>query len=415
MTQDRNHIGLKKVNPAKLELQVFTILASLYYILNVIFPTDYSLDAENPDRIYPQMVMAMMAALSVGIFSFSIKRIWRNPVMRGFLILLSLALIYVFYPLTPVTNLIYVSRTYMAVIVMFALYVLLLRIKDIRYWMKRVYVIYGFQIAFSIATLIMDKVGFSGGVTGHFDSNAGFFLITCIPLALTIPVKRARLYVYCLLVLACIYSGQRSAALAAVASFPFCLSYLRPCVRKSDLLILLVLGSIVALPVLVDALQNIHERNMYDIEHDDLGSGRLVFWGIVLVDYASHGIVNLLVGNGTNSVAPLLERMYGIAIGAHNGWLDILYTFGAVGVLIYGFIQFRFIFRNKRISRMVPVMRNMYLIIFIIFFVKSVTSHGYFDTDTIPFLTAVALVEGLADKKRIRMAAQKRSEKTVTQ
>ena len=396
-------VRLRK-NFAKLELQVLTFLAVLYYILNILFPTDYSLYAANANRIYPQIVMGLMAVLSMAIFVISIKRIWINPVMRGFLILLILAFIYILYPMNPVDNLMYVLRTYMAIIVMFALYVLLLRIRDTGYWMTYVYVIYAFQVAFSLATLIMDKASFVGGATEQFDSNAGFFLITCVPLALTIPIKRARLYIYCLLVLACIYSGQRSAALAAVVSFPFCISYLRPCIKKNDIFIFLVLAVVVALPILFDAVQNIHERNQHDLDRGDIGSGRLIFWGIVIMDYVKQGVAHMVVGNGTNSVVTLLERTYGLAIGAHNGWLDILYTFGIIGIAVYATIQFRLVFRNRKIGRQVPMMKNMYFILFTIFFVKSVTSHGYFAIDMIPFLTVVAMAEGLADKKKLKKA-----------
>ena len=318
--------------------------------------------------------------------------------MRRFLLLLCLAIIYIAYPMKPVENTSYVIRVYMAIITMLAQYSLLRKVKDDAFWNKYMYFIYLFQILFCFYSLISDRIAFVNSTEREFDSNAGFMLVTCIPLALTLPIKKLRAYVYSLLLIGCLYCGQRSAALAALVSFPLCLWYLKGSIRRKDLAIFLILGFIIIIPVLREAVQNIQLRTEIDIEKGGTGSGRTVFWLIVLQDFFTHGVTHLIIGNGTNSVADLLDKTYGLAIGAHNGWLDILYTFGFVGLFLYGTIIFSFIGRDKKISSHLPEFKHLYWIVFLIFFVKSSTSHGYFDISVVPFLTTIALMEGRRDR-----------------
>ena len=398
--QDSNKpVRRKRTSKAKLQIQLFTIMAVIYYVLNIVFPTDYAKDADNSLRIYPQIAAVALAVVSLWISFLSVRTLWKNKMMRAFLLLLGLSFLYILYPMKPAENIAYVLRTYMAIITMCALYVMLVRVKGEGFWMKHVYIIYIFQLAFCLYSLFMDRMIFASSTAKEFDSNAGFMLITCIPLALAIPAKRFRVYIYGLLMLACLYSGQRSAALAAIVSLPFCLWYLRGSIGKLDIAILLILGVVIIAPVLTEALQNIQLRNEIDMNRGSMGSGRTVFWALVVSDFFEQGPIHLLFGNGTDSVAALLDRTYGLAIGAHNGWLDILYTFGFLGLFLYARIFYLFLRRNKSISTTVPNYKNMYLILFLIFFVKSITSHGYFDISTVPFLTTVAMVEGMRDRQ----------------
>ena len=398
MTQPR-----VKYNSTKLQIQIFMLLSVLYYILNIIFPTDYTKEAaENVYRIYPQIAAGVLAAYSLLIATLSIRKIWHNPMMRSFLLLLILAVLYIFYPLKPVQNTTYVLRVYMAIITMLAEYALLRKVKDAAFWDKNIYWIYFFQVIFCFTSLVGDRIAFLSSTERGFDSNAGFMLVTCIPLALTLPKKRLRAYVYALLLLGCLYCGQRSAALAALISFPLCLWYLKGNIRKTDVAIFLILGLIIIFPVLNEALTNLQLRNEIDLERGTTGSGRSIFWLIVLQDFFTHDIFHIILGNGTNSVAELLDRTYGLAIGAHNGWLDILYTFGLIGLLLYGKIIFSFIGRDKKTSAALPEYRHMYWILFLIFFVKASTSHGYFDISVVPFLTAIAMMEGRKDRHNLQ-------------
>ena len=379
----------------KLQIQLITIVSVFYYVLNIIFPTDYSEFAENSNRIYPQMAAAAIFCLSIVIVVMDYLRIRNNSIMVCSSAILLMAVIYIAYPLNAVPNLLIVMRSYTAIIFMLALYVLLRRVKDVSYWEKHISVIFFFQLLFGLFSLVSDKI--SAVQTGEelFDSNSGFILVSCLPMALVFPYKRLRIYLYSLVVLACVYTGQRSAALAALISVLPAFPVLRRNIKRIDVTVLLIAIVLLAIPVLGEAMQNIHERNVYDMSKGDLGSGRLVFWGIVLNDFVSHDIFHIIFGNGTNSVAAVLEESYGIAIGAHNGWLDFLYTFGIVGLSVYAAF-FVVLLKNAFACWYKDRYYSYFsLLMFIVFFIKASTSHGFFDISMIPYMMALAYAEGM--------------------
>ena len=379
----------------KLQIQLITIVSVFYYVLNIIFPTDYSEFAENSNRIYPQMAAAAIFCLSIVIVVMDYLRIRNTSLMVCSSAILLMAVIYIAYPLNAVPNLLIVMRSYTAIIFMLALYVLLRRVKDVSYWEKHISVIFLFQLLFGLFSLVSDKI--SAVQTGEelFDSNSGFILVSCLPMALVFPYKRLRIYLYSLVVLACVYTGQRSAALAALISVLPAIPVLRRNIKRIDVTVLLIAIVLLAIPVLGEAMQNIHERNVYDMSKGDMGSGRLVFWGIVLNDFVSHDIFHIIFGNGTNSVAAVLEESYGIAIGAHNGWLDFLYTFGIVGLSVYAAF-FVVLLKNAFACWYKDRYYSYFsLLMFIVFFIKASTSHGFFDISMIPYMMALAYAEGM--------------------
>lgn len=384
-----------KYDCSKLLIQLISFVSVVYYILNIIFPTDYSQNADNANRIYPQLAAAAIFCLSILIIALNYSQLKGNAMMICSSAILLMSAVYIVYPLNVVPNLLYVMRSYTAIVVMLALFVLLIQVKDISFWENHIALIFIFQLLFGLFSLVTDKI--SAVQTGEelFDSNSGFILVSCLPMALVFPYKRLRVYLYCLVVLACIYTGQRSAALAASISFLPAFPILRRNLKRIDITILLVAFLVIAVPVLGEALQNIQDRNAYDMSKGNIGSGRLVFWGIVLKDFVSHDIFHIIFGNGTNSVAAVLDEFYGIAIGAHNGWLDFLYTFGIVGLSVYAAF-FVVLLKNAFACWYKDRYYSYFsLLMFIVFFIKASTSHGFFDISMIPYMMALAYAEGM--------------------
>lgn len=345
-------------------------------------------------RILPQTAMAICCIYCLIIVLTKRKVILQTKLYRPFFAFLVLGMIYVCYPLRNFTffynNILFFLKTFMAILFMFVVYYYLL--KDYNKTKKYVYLLYGLQLIYAFYKLYTDRLSFM--TLGHelFDSNAGFILICLLPMALILPMKRLRLYLCALIVLACIYSGQRSAALAAALCFPFCVAYLKGSIKRIDIVIFVLAFVFIALPILQDAILNIKMRNSYDIEHDNLGSGRAEFWLDVWNAFWNGNIFQLIFGHGANSVPELLVVKYGIPIWSHNGWLDALYMYGIVGFVIYGSIVLRLYAYNSKISHTVKVYKNLYLIIVLLFMVKSTTSHGNWDISVMPLAQAIALV-----------------------
>ncbi len=81
-------------------------------------------------------------------------------------------------------------------------------------------------------------------------------------------------------------------------------------------------------PVLERALSEQGNLNSF-------GSGRLVFWSIILNAFANADEIRILLGHGIGSVSRLLLLNFNLAIGSHNDLLDIVYSLGLIAGLSF--------------------------------------------------------------------------------
>lgn len=371
---------------------LYTFILTCYYLLSAIFPNVGYGDNQVAERIYPQVTMGLIGVYSLFLVLFNYKAILKSSICKPFFVYFGYAFVYVFLVIpggSLFANFIYFLKLTMAIQTLFTLYVFLR--DDYETAVKCIFFLYAVQFIYSFQSLLMDKFVY---FHSHeiFNSNAGFNLIAAIPMTLIVPQKRLRAYVYIMLVVGCLFSGQRSAAVAALISFPLCLSYLRNSLRRSDIIVISLLGVIVLYPVLQIAIDNIMERMAADEKRGDIGSGRSIFWLISIKDFFSHDLLHLMFGNGYYSIQKMLGMKYGMAIEAHNGWIQNLYVYGIVGFILYVKTVFILIRKNKKVNRWLPEYHNILLICFIIFFVKCSTSHGNWDISVMPMGSLLALI-----------------------
>lgn len=370
----------------------FTFLMVIYYVTTMMFPTE--LYADSSLRLIPQSTMALVGLWCIYIIIMHIKTVYKARLLRPYLWMAVLMLVYVPWVVKPMTmfdNFIYFLKMSMALLVMMALYVMML--KRPKATQKSIFFLFFMQVVYVTYMLMLHRhLQIELSHNPHFNSNAGFTMICCVPMALMIPKKRLRVYVYLALVLGCLFGGQRSAALAALATFPFCWLTLRKSMKRSDYFIIAILAIVAMYPVIEMAIANFEVRNQMDAEGGTTGSGRSEFWAIAWNSFWSGHPLNILIGNGLNSVAVAIKRGFGMAIGAHNGWLDYMYTFGLFGLIIYARTVFCFFTRNASVNKVFPYCHNIFLIMGLLFLVKCTTSHGYWNIDVIPISMCMALI-----------------------
>lgn len=389
--------------------KIYTYLLILYYILNVLFPNIGYGDDQVKERIYPQITMGIIGIWSLLICLFNLKKLFGSIILNPFILYLSLSFIYVFWVngnSTLSNNFIYFLKFDMAILVMSSFYLFYIKNKNVT--TKLISIILFIQILYAINQLLMDKFIYKADAD-QFDSNAGFILIALIPLVLMIKNKRLRLYSYILLIVLCIFSGQRSAALAAVLVFPWCIRYLKGCYKKKDILFISIIGILAIYPILSYSISNFNARMEVDANQGSLGSGRSIFWMIIILDFINSNIGEMIFGHGYFSVNELLLNKYGLEIEAHNGWLQNLYTFGIFGIIIYAKTVFSMITHNKMVNTNLHKYNNLLLICFLTFLVKSVTSHGNWDISVMPFCISIAIIAAdlYLDKNSIHTLNQK--------
>lgn len=369
-----------------------TIIIVLYYALTMLFPSNNPLVEEQ--RIYPQVCMAI---LGIYFLSDAIKNrtlIIASKLMRVFVPLVIIGFVYILYPIDQdgqnviYSNAITFLKNFMGIPFMFYIYTQMQKDED--KCINCIRIIYAIQLIYSFYMLWYDRQLFLRTGAESFDSNSGFILVCCIPMAMLIKQNKIRLYLFVTLCIACLFCGQRSAALAAFVSIPFCLRYLTSSIRLMDVIIFLVCFVFIGLPILTASVDNLIIRNQIDLANNSVGSGRGEFWMYVWNGVWESPLYKIVFGHGTSTVQILLEKKYGLRIVSHNGWLDYLYMYGLLGFIIYSRAIIT-IFRERRFSLNIKY-KTCLTVLFVIFFVKSSTSHGDWDISSMPMALCLGII-----------------------
>lgn len=373
---------------------ISTILIILYYILSMIFPArDDSLQGY---RIFPQITMGVICIYCLWVAVNKSRMILQVKLFQPFFVLMVMGLVYVFFTgsiTMVVDNLLNYLTTFISILFMFTLYVHLNT--DEQMAKRNIYIIFFMQMIFAFFNLWLDlAVGYAIDMRrgGIHDSHAGFILECCLPFALIFPIKRLRLYIYILLFLGTIYCGQRTAALVAIVILPFCLGYLRQSIKKGDIIILSILSAVAIIPVTMLAINNLVIRHEYDVRSGSIGSGRQIFWAIIWNHFWKNDLLYILFGSGYGSVQSLLKRAFGASILSHNGWLDYMYIYGLSGLFLFIKTLVSLVICNKKVNSILSQYKNILLIIFILFIVKSSSSHGNWDISVMPIAMTLAII-----------------------
>ncbi len=392
---------------------ILTFFVLIYYILTMMFPQRNPLVEES--RIFPQTVMALICIYCLWVSINKCRTILQEKVFHFFFIILVMGFIYAFIDTGThiFKNILDFLKGYMAIMFMFALYIHLHQ--DEKMAKRNIYIIFGMQVLYVFYNLWLHRTMWhsNGSIEKIFDSNTGFLFECCIPMALIFPIKRLRIYLYLLLSIGCLFSGQRSAALAAIACVPFSLYYLKQEIKRSDIIILSVLFFVAIIPVLTISIENLIARHNIDVAKKSMGSGRSIFWAIIWKHFWNNDLIYILFGNGYGSVQRLLKQTYGMAILSHNGWLDSLYIYGVTGLLVYAKSIFSILTNNKLINEYVSEYKNIFLIIFILFVVKCTTSHGNWDISVMPIAMTMAII--MYDYKKATGLNTDDNTETITQ
>lgn len=182
------------------------------------------------------------------------------------------------------------------------------------------------------------------GLTGHVAITSSI-LLSAIPILLISSEKsKIGLIALVLCAVAILFTFRRSAWLivAALLIAHIYILYFRSSTdayRQLKITLLIVAG-FVGLGLFLAGNPEIYQSIMLrlqdlNVAQGGTGAGRSVFWAI-LIDYiVNQPIVNFIFGNGYGFVQGLLETRFGVAIGAHNDWLDLLLAFGVIPIVIF--------------------------------------------------------------------------------
>lgn len=127
----------------------------------------------------------------------------------------------------------------------------------------------------------------------------------------------------------------------------------------------------------------------FSAEQLEQGSGRSDMWRMALQDISDRDNLTLLIGKGSGASFELLQT------GAHNEWIEFLYSFGLIGVLLYAILCVRF----WGVIRYAIRMKYMYaaeLSMMIVFcFISGLFSGFYFQYTSFYFFSFLGIVQGI--------------------
>lgn len=184
------------------------------------------------------------------------------------------------------------------------------------------------------------------GVSGKkIEGNVVYYLLMFLPLTSMINSDLLRKILYLIQGFIVLVSNKRTALIAFVC-YCLCSEWMnnkkitgRKKVYKGFLYVLIVIILYIAFPIICQKL-NITVFNELEVSHiaEDGGSNRLFIYGQLWMAQKNGDWIHWGIGSGYNSV--LLSRVctdgvLGGNVSAHNDFLEVLYDYGIVGLLIY--------------------------------------------------------------------------------
>lgn len=249
---------------------------------------------------------------------------------------------------------------------------------------------YAFRAAGSIEIMTVGQGVYSGA--------AIYFIV---PLIFIVFNKRLSTYLWLIGLAIAIMTAKRTPIVLLVVFGLFQLKGMLKSLKLRDYIILFTLLSVLGTFFLAQYWDMLVERNAMDAEREgSYGSGREIFYFFVLDGWINSDLITQIFGHGFGSVQSLLLEKYGMAISSHNGFLDCVYVYGFLGLIIYISIFVGLFVRYRVVKKYLPQFKSIYLAFIIMWIVQNLIIHGYLGPNMIPYGIFIAFIESKIYKIR---------------
>lgn len=364
----------------------YAFLKIIQYTLKCIFPDYYlggNLEETNVNNVYPQTAMALCNLWGYWIIFTGFKKLTKNKNMWYLLILVVLFAIHSVFEIGGSKSTFKILSALMKdtdnLLAFFVYFVALNRWPKLT--RKCLFTIIPLSILHSIYlfNVQMDYAEMMG-YGGEIDSNYGAAIAGAIVYPLLFKDNKWALYSYCLMFLFVVYCGQRSGILNVALSLPVAYYSFKNLFKKANVTLVFIIGAVIAVPVGITAYNNLMKRMQRESESGVYGSGRSEFYPIVLESYLSGTTAQKLLGRPMKDMTDVLEQQYGMAITAHNGWLNMIYEYGLLGLVLYLLVFLMIFLDRKHIKKYDKQHYYLYLYTLFAMIVKNTVTHGSFIT-----------------------------------
>jgi len=237
-----------------------------------------------------------------------------------------------------------------------------------------------------------------------FADNRGYLVLFCLPIIL-LSIKDKMFVIYLAIVaVGILLAGKRGAILGfGISLLVFFYSFLKleSVGRKKKIVFIIMFGFVLISGgyLFIDKLGFL--TNRLTAVSDDGGSGRTLLYSIAFLGWLESDLLHQIIGNGWMTQPLYFEKVTGgRPLIAHCDWLQILYDFGLVGVLIY-FNVFRGLLKELKIAKKIKSINYYpFLIGVFIFFLKATLGGTYTDVNSFYILISLGFFMGQIDRER---------------
>jgi hypothetical protein len=159
--------------------------------------------------------------------------------------------------------------------------------------------------------------------------------------------------------------------------------------RNTIMLVLLLIGVLA-----VDQWTGGYLSERFSPESLASGSGRTQLYSYAIEDISQRSLWNMLIGLGSGSSI----RMLGT--GVHNEWLEFFFSFGVIGVTMYGLFFCSLAWRLLQLIRVASPHASAYAMAIAYMLVVGMYGGIYFMHSTLYVMALLGAVEGLAVRDR---------------
>src|SRR5690606_9641656 len=231
-----------------------------------------------------------------------------------------------------ITNLAALSKIYVWMLATFFLYLFFLTAPNIRIVNVFVVVVLLYvllNVVISLRTFALDD-----SLRG---ATIGSYLLTVVPLCFLFFKRKQFFWLFLFCLFLALLSGKRMAVLGMGLMTVFFFKDLWGEFSKKGILGFIILIALIVfiVPYIEPYVDRMIERNEMDQEQGSYGSGRSVIFPIVWNSFMDSNVFEFLFGHGVGGTTVIISKTYGIEIAAHNAFLELLYNYGLMGLMLY--------------------------------------------------------------------------------
>lgn len=233
-------------------------------------------------------------------------------------------------------------------------------------------------------------------------NNSGYFIVGAFPF-LPFLLKRNKIFGFVLLILSILlimFAAKRGTIVCMLAALFFSLMFYmkmnKASVKTFFITLILLLGVSYLIYYAYESNEWLLAR-MEFMEDNGIGGRGLAYPILFGHWYNDTNFWTLMFGNGMAQSVTVWGNF------AHNDWLELLISNGAVGVILYLtiFISMIKFLRNSSLS---PIMRLSAYLCILIWFLQSIFSMGYTAISNAEYILLLGLIAG---KEKVRIKTEK--------